>query len=91
MIAGLYGAAMLIIWGPLTQRDGYVITGTQVIDWLKSLWKCCAGKQSRTFLSGEYVRGVPPKVGWSQFIRNMLFWLVVIGIKVRLLLHTLVL
>ena len=78
----MYFAVIAALWGPLTQRDGYVITSIQLYDWFKSLWKCCAGRKSRTFLSGEYVTSVPPRVGWSQFIRNVLFWLFVIAIKV---------
>jgi hypothetical protein len=80
--------AAVLIWGPLTQRDGYVITPSSMY---AALTQRRAGNRgstakdgvsSGTYLRGEYMAAVPPKVGWHQFLRNVIFWSAVVGLKV---------
>lgn len=83
VVAAIYGVIGIVMWGPLTQRDGYVITPRSALESLKRCWG--AVSSSRAFLGGEYIASVPPKVGVLQFAANIIFWLFVLGCKVRLL------
>lgn len=82
-VAAIYGTVHVVVWGPLTQRDGYVITPRSALEALKKCWGFMSS--SRALLGGEYMASVPPKVGVLQFITNMFFWTFVLGCKVCLL------
>lgn len=81
-VAAIYSIAGLVVWGPLTQRDGYVITPRSVVETLKKCWGSVSA--SRSFLGGEYLSSVPPKVGVLQFLGNICFWIFVLGCKARI-------
>jgi hypothetical protein len=75
----------LLVWGPLTMRDGYTVTLDSVYG---TISRCCgavAGTGSKNTLGSEYMGANQPKVGIFQFLRNVLFWTVVIGLKVSTL------
>ena len=79
-----YAVWFLIVWGPLTMRDGYTVTLDSVYSYIA---RCCgmvAGTGSRNSFGSEYMAAQNPKVGFYQFFRNVLFWAFVICIKVRL-------
>ena len=74
----------------LTMRDGYVIGKHSVDDavakgWTSILINCCGGFSwgKNFFTSNESFLYSPPKVGWSQFIINVIFWFFVLAAKVR--------
>eukprot|EP00892_Ulva_mutabilis_P001697 jgi/Ulvmu1/11528/UM078_0017.1 len=79
-VAAIYGVIGVVVWGPLTQRDGYVITPRSALETLKKCWGGVS--KSRSFLGGEYLSSVPPKVGMLQFLMNIFFWIFVLGCKV---------
>jgi hypothetical protein len=72
VVAAAYAIAWAALWGPLTMRDGYVITGAALRSWFS---------KTNLIQGGEYM-STAPKVGYSQFLRNVVFWMFVISIKV---------
>ena len=88
-VACIYVLIAVVVWGPLTQRDGYVITPSTLYASLTQRRSQTANgtgnkalQKGSQHLRGEYLASVPPKVGWSQFFRNVVFWSAVVTLKV---------
>lgn len=89
-VAAIYAITQVVLWA-VSQRPGYVATDASVYAMLTRCWGACVrwnrwhGTPAAAALSaGEYV-SVAPRVHTFQFIRNALFWAVVLGMKVRAL------
>jgi hypothetical protein len=87
-VAAIYSAVFVALW-VVTMRPGYVTTDTSAFASLASCWGKCVrwnkwqGTSAANALSaGEYV-SVQPRVHTFQFVRNVLFWVFVLGLKVR--------
>jgi hypothetical protein len=80
VIAAIYAAVGVILW-VISQKDGYVEIDQGIGSALA--WMCTfVSDRSQQVLGGEFISSAP-KVGWFQFFRNVFFWFLVIGMKVR--------
>jgi hypothetical protein len=86
-VAAIYSIVFLALW-VLTMRPGYVTTDTSALAGVASCWGKCVkcmnwrGTSAATALTaGEFV-SVAPRVHTMQFVRNMLFWVFVLAMKV---------
>lgn len=81
-MAAIYGVIVLVLNTVLTQRDGYSLTYASLRETFKRATSCFVKAGKGTKSGGAYVSKVPPKYGWPQLLRNMLFWCIVLLLKV---------
>ena len=85
-VAAIYGVVVLLLGAVIVQRDGYIITAASLrAGFARLVGKCVGsgGKGSDTLAGGAFVSKVPPRYGYGQLLRNMLFWAIVLALKVR--------
>jgi hypothetical protein len=85
-VAGIYGAVIIVFCFVLVQRDGYSVTAVSLRGNLARCWGACFSRKrtgDTTLAGGAFLQKVPPRYGYAQLLRNMLFWTIVLGLKVR--------